>query len=95
MNSTQIGSYAFSDKQERKLFFLWLTELNSSRLLTLVTFTAVPVSSVCTQAQIFLSCAYPVMPMLNQSNHKIDMKTPCKRRARQKLDSRFENDKIL
>lgn len=57
-----MGSYAFSDKQKRELFFLWLTKLNRSRLLALVTFTAVLVSSVYTQAQIFLSYDLPVMP---------------------------------
>lgn len=81
VNTTQMGSYAFSEKQERELFFLWLTELNSSRLLILVTFTAVPASSMRTRAQIFLSYVCPVIPMLNQSNQKIDRKTTCKRRT--------------
>lgn len=49
-------------REQRELLFLWLTELNSSKLLTLVTFTAVLVSSVCTQAQIFLSYVCPVIP---------------------------------
>lgn len=55
------GLFCFFRK-ERELLFLWLTKLNSSKLLTLVTFTAVLVSSVCTQAQIFLSYVCPVIP---------------------------------
>lgn len=52
----------FQKIKKENYFFLWLTKLNSSRLLTLVTFTAVPVSSVCTQAQIFLSYFFSVIP---------------------------------
>lgn len=69
VNLTQMGSYDFSDKQERQLFVLHLTKLNSSRLLTLVTFIAVSISSACTQAQILFAMFF--LLCFTETNRKL------------------------
>lgn len=79
-----MGSYAFIDKQESN-YFWGLKTLNSSRLLTLVTFTVIPVPSVCTQTQIFYLIFLFIM--LNKRKQKLDRKTICKR-TKPEIDNR-------
>lgn len=84
VNSTHMGSYAFIDKQESN-YFWGLKTLNSSRLLTLVTFTVILVPSVCTQTQIFYLIFLFIM--LNKRKQKLDRKTICKR-TKPEIDNR-------